>query len=200
MRSRSESDPAPRAGSAAGDGAGGATTAGGAGGATTAGGATGFSWTEAAPRPVARFEANGVVVDGELWVMGGFLSSSLDVTKRVDIYDPSTDRWRLGPELPDAETHLGVANIGGDILLVGGFKGNVLTRTTTAGVWRWSAADATWTACPDLPTPRAAAAAALIGSQMHLAGGLAQDGTRTPANTSSGISRVQAPGPARRHC
>ncbi len=135
-----------------------------------------FAWTEATPCPVARFEANGVVVNGELWVMGGFLSTSLDVTKRVDIYDPSADRWRLGPELPDAETHLGVANLGNDILLVGGFSGNVLDRRTSAGVWRWSAADATWTAGPALPTPRAAVAAALVGTQMHAAGGLAQDG------------------------
>jgi len=135
-----------------------------------------FSWTEATPCPVPRFEANGVVVDDELWVMGGFLSSSLNVTKRVDIYDPSNDSWRLGPELPDAETHLGVANVGSDILLVGGFNGNVLTRTTTAGVWRWIAAEASWTAGPALPSPRAATAAALVGMQMHVAGGLAQDG------------------------
>src|SRR3954467_4739627 len=65
-----------------------------------------WSWVEAAPCPVARFEANGVVVQDELWVMGGFLSSSLDVTPRIDIYDPSTDRWRPGPDLPGAETHV----------------------------------------------------------------------------------------------
>lgn len=140
-----------------------------------------FTWTQASPCPIPRFEANGVVVNDELWVMGGFLSSSLNVTKRVDIYDPKTDHWRLGPDLPDAETHLGVANVGGDILLLGGFNGNVLTRTTTAGVWRWSASSAAWTAGPDLPTPRAAVAAALLGTQMHAAGGLAQDG-----NTDSG--------------
>ena len=135
-----------------------------------------FAWAAAAPCPVARFEANGVVVNGELWVMGGFLSSSLDVTKRVDIYDPSTDTWRLGPDLPGAETHLGVVNVAGDIVLVGGFSGNVLARTTTAAVWRWSAANATWSAGPELPTARAATATALIGSEIHTAGGLAQDG------------------------
>lgn len=140
-----------------------------------------FSWTEAAPCPVARFEANGVVIDGELWVMGGFISSALDVTRRVDIYDPNADSWRPGPELPDAETHVGVVGVGSDIVLVGGFNGNVHARTTTAGVWRWSAASATWSPGPALPTARAAVAAALLGSSIHAAGGLAQDG-----NTDSG--------------
>jgi hypothetical protein len=125
---------------------------------------------------VARFEAHGVVVNDELWVMGGFLSTMLDVTKRVDIYDPSTDRWRLGPELPGAETHAGVVNVGNDFVMIGGFAGNVLNRTTSAGVWRWNAADAVWSSAPDLPTPRAAIAAALVGTVLHAAGGLAPNG------------------------
>jgi N-acetylneuraminic acid mutarotase len=140
-----------------------------------------FLWTEAAPCPVARFEAHGVVVKGELWVMGGFLSSMLNVTTRIDIYDPNTNSWRLGPELPGAETHAGVVNVGDDFVMVGGFVGNVLTRTTTAGVWRWNAADAAWNAGPELPTPRAAVAAALVGTELHAAGGLGPDG-----NTDSG--------------
>ena len=135
-----------------------------------------FSWTEATACPLARFEALGVVVADELWVMGGFLSTMLDVTPRVDIYDPSTDTWRLGPDLPGAETHAGVANIDGDIVLVGGFAGNVLSRATSAGVWRFRAAEAAWVSGPDLPAPRAAVAAALIGSELHVAGGLAPDG------------------------
>ena len=137
---------------------------------------TPFTWSQAAPCPVARFEASGVVVDGKLWVMGGFLSSMLDVSKRIDIYDPSTDRWQLGPELPGAETHAGVVSLGRDFVLVAGFQGNVLNRTTTAGVWRWDAVGANWSAGPDLPSPRAAVFAALIGTRLHAAGGLAIDG------------------------
>ena len=140
-----------------------------------------FAWSEASACPVPRFEASGVVVDGELWVMGGFLSSALDVTKRVDIYDPSTDRWRTGPDLPGAETHPGVVSLGRDFVLIGGFAGSVLDRITSAGVWRWSAADSAWAAGPDLPSPRAAVAAALVGGELHAAGGLAIDG-----NTDSG--------------
>ncbi len=135
-----------------------------------------FAWVEVTPCPVPRFEALGVVVAGELWVMGGFLSTKLDVTRRIDIYDPRTDSWRLGPELPGAETHAGVANVGEDFVLVGGFIGNVLDRVTTAGMWRWNAASASFVAGPDLPAARAGTATALVGSTLHVAGGLAEDG------------------------
>lgn len=142
-----------------------------------------FGWVEGAPCPVPRFEALGVVVDGELWVMGGFLSTELNVTKRIDIYDPSSDTWRLGPELPGAETHAGVATVSdsGDFMLVGGFVGNVLNRVTTAGVWRWDSAAASWRAGPDLPSPRAAVAMALLGGELHAAGGLGADGNTDSA-------------------
>jgi N-acetylneuraminic acid mutarotase len=139
-------------------------------------GSSAISWSEAAPCPVARFEAMGAVVGGELWVMGGFLSSNLDVTQRVDIYDPDTDSWRAGPELPGAQTHVGVATVGGDIVLAGGFDGAFNVWATTAAVWRWSASDAAWVAGPDLPTARSAVAAALVGTALHVAGGLATDG------------------------
>jgi N-acetylneuraminic acid mutarotase len=140
-----------------------------------------ISWSEAAPCPVARFEAMGAVVGGELWVMGGFLSSNLDVTPRVDIYDPATDTWRAGPDLPGAQTHVGVVTVGADIVLAGGFDGPYNVWSTNAAVWRWSASGAAWVRGPDLPTPRAAVAAALVGTAVHVAGGLATDG-----NTDSG--------------
>jgi len=133
----------------------------------------------AAPCPVARFEANGVVVDGELWVMGGFVSSNLDVTRRVDIYDPSTDHWRQGPDLPGAETHVAAVTLNRDVILAGGFIGNFSFSSrlpTTAEVWRWNAAAAAWSAGPSLPVAGAAFAWSLLGTQLHLAGGLGPDG------------------------
>jgi N-acetylneuraminic acid mutarotase len=140
-----------------------------------------FAWTEVTGCPVPRFEAMGVVVDDEVWVMGGFLSTKLDVTKRIDIYDPSTDSWRLGPELPDAETHAGVVNVERDFMLLGGFVGNVHDRITSAGVWRWNAAGAVWTTGINFPSPRAAVALALLDTKIYAAAGLAEDG-----NTDSG--------------
>ncbi len=138
----------------------------------------GFAWSAAAPCPLARFEANGALVDGELWVMGGFTSATLLVTRRVDRYDPVADSWRSGPELPGAETHIGVVTVGSDVVVFGGFEGmfSPARPPTVPFVWRWSAADAQWNAGPPFPTARAAFAWALLGTELHVAGGLGTDG------------------------
>ena len=86
-----------------------------------------FSWTKGRDCPLARFEASGVVAGGELWVMGGVTSARLDVTRRIDIYAPATDAWRPGPDLPGAETHMAVVAIGDDVIVAGGFPGQLST-------------------------------------------------------------------------
>lgn len=137
------------------------------------------TWAMAAPCPLARFEANGVVVGDELWVLGGFVSSALDVTNRVDIYNPATDTWRVGPPLPGAQTHIAAVTVADtDVVIAGGFDGAFgATRSpVTAKVWRWESAVGQWSAGPSLPTAGAAYAWALLGSELHLAGGLGPDG------------------------
>ena len=157
-------------------GSGGAAGAAGAGG--TGGSAPTFSWSVASPSPIARFEANGVVVGGELWVMGGFTSSSLEVTRRVHIYDPAADSWRPGPDLPEAETHIAAVTVGSDVIVAGGFSGRFYgaPSPTTASTWRWRAATADWAPGPTLPSAGAGFSWALLGTTLHLAGGLAADG------------------------
>jgi N-acetylneuraminic acid mutarotase len=171
--------PRTRASGAGGAGAGGASAGAagtGGGGADDAG--AGFAWSAAAPCPLARFEANGAVVDDQLWVMGGFSSATLQVTRQVDIYDPGADSWRAGPDLPEAETHIGVVAVGSDVIVLGGFDGSFSGSRPPdlTQVWRWSAATAAWTAGPALPTARAAFAWALVGTVLHVAGGLGPDG------------------------
>ena len=80
---------------------------------------------------------------------------------------------------PGAETHIGVATVGRDIIVVGGFSGtfsNGPRPPDIADVWRWSAADGAWNPGPPLPSARAAFACGLVGNQLHIAGGLGPDG------------------------
>jgi len=137
-----------------------------------------FTWMVATPDPTARFEANGAVVGGELWVLGGFTSADLQVTTGVDIYDPAGDRWRSGPDLPGAQTHFAVVTFEGDVIVSGGFTGALTggLPPTTNAVWRWSPDAGAWSMGPPLPAAGAAFAWALLGTELHLAGGLAADG------------------------
>ncbi len=118
----------------------------------------------------------GAASGGKVLVMGGFVSPQLEVTSRVDVYDPDTDTWAPAPPLPGAQTHGAAAEWGDQVVIAGGFVGPGGSWTTTAQVWSRQA-DGSWAAGPSLPHPRAAAAAATIGGRLHVVGGLAADGT-----------------------
>src|SRR5262245_17286602 len=127
----------------------------------------GFTWTPAAPCPVARFEATGVVLGDEGWVMGGFTAATLAVTRRSDIYAPATDTWRTGPDLPGAETHMAAVTVGSDIIVAGGFSGSFEggRPPPTEAVSRWNAGSSEWSYEASLPTRGAAFHWALLGTE-----------------------------------
>lgn len=134
-------------------------------------------WERGSDCPVARFEAVSLMFRGEVWVLGGFVSERLAVTRRVDIYDPERDSWRRGPDLPGAETHFGIVVDGDDLLCFGGFSGWEDNAMTDA-VWRLSGGVGEWTSELPLPMPSAAFAWTLLGRELHVAGGLEPDNQR----------------------
>jgi hypothetical protein len=58
-----------------------------------------------------------VVLDGEVWAIGGRID---DLTSAVSIYDPEADAWRDGPELPFGMSAMAVGVLDGAIHVVGG--------------------------------------------------------------------------------
>ena len=64
-------------------------------------------WVEAAPLPLPRNQLSVAVLNDEIYVIGGQLNhdkQQLDQTN-VDIYNPTTDSWRAGPDLPYGHSH-----------------------------------------------------------------------------------------------
>jgi N-acetylneuraminic acid mutarotase len=146
--------------------------------ATTATPAPTVSWKSAASSPVVRAEAAGAVVNGKLYILGGYYSTDTAIIaqKRCDVYDPATNKWtRLG-DMPIAFTHAGVAVEGSNIWLVGHYTGNH-PGPGSAEVWKYNTASDTWSRGPDLPVARGAGAAAIVGRNLHYFGGM--DATRT---------------------
>ena len=72
--------------------------------------------------PAVRFGAASAVVHGKLWIMGGFWDFYRS-TATVTIYDPATDTWVAGPELPQPGP-CAAAILGGE-LLVGNAHGGL---------------------------------------------------------------------------
>lgn len=155
-----------------------------------------FRWRPAAPCPVARFEAMGAAVGGEVVVLGGFATAQLDVTASVQVYDPGTDRWRDAPPLPGAQTHAGLAESGGDLVLAGGFVGAI----TTPEVWLRRTSDGAFLPLPALPHPGAALALVGLSDGLHAVGGLASNGITDTAehvllSGNAWIERTPLPNP-----
>src|ERR1700693_5103598 len=79
-----------------------------------------LQWKKAAPSPFARVEAPSAVVDGKLYLFGGF-TDDLQASNQVDVYDPASDSWARKKDIPTRLTHLNPASDGKSIWFAGGF-------------------------------------------------------------------------------
>src|ERR1700693_4927840 len=77
-----------------------------------------LQWKKAAPSPFARVEAPSAVVDGKLYLFGGFVTG-LGASNEVDVYDPASDSWKRLNDMPTRVTHLNPAIDRGSIWFAG---------------------------------------------------------------------------------
>src|SRR5690349_13354771 len=79
------------------------------------------------PTMPRRALAPGVAALGQqLIVAGGFDTSvreGLDITARVDAFDPATGTWGTLPDAPVRWTNSNLASVGATLYLVGGLEG-----------------------------------------------------------------------------
>ncbi len=127
-------------------------------------------WSTAAPSPINRSEANNAVVNGKLYVFGGYVNSSFQATTRSDVYDPATDTWMQIADLPLPITHAGVAVDGDTIYLAGGYIGDP-PAVSTAKVFKYSVTTNTWSEGRSLPEVRGAGGLVILGRDLHFFSG-----------------------------
>ncbi|MGI9233136.1 MAG: Kelch repeat-containing protein [Woeseiaceae bacterium] len=133
------------------------------------------TWESAAPFPLPRNQLAVVTMNDKIYAIGGQFNHDLrqlDQTQ-VDIYDPQSDSWSRGPELPVPHSHSEHATvvrndriwmIGGHQTPEGGSKGfcqDVLTMKE-GGEWELSGL---------LPKPISSPAAGIINNRLYSAGG-----------------------------
>jgi hypothetical protein len=101
------------------------------------------TWSEGAPLPLNRDHLAAVVVNDEIWAIGGRAGGQNH--DLVDIYDPAADTWRGGPRLPEATSGAAEAILDGVIHLSGGEdpgSGRIVDRhwrldTSAGDGWTW---------------------------------------------------------------
>jgi N-acetylneuraminic acid mutarotase len=87
-------------------------------------------WSEGPMVPTPRLEPGVTAMGQRVIVLGGFdtdLMAGLDITRRVDVFDPATGTWTQFPDAPVAWTHVQLAAIGTTLYLLGGLEGQTYT-------------------------------------------------------------------------
>jgi len=147
-------------------------------------------WGTRALMPTARLGMGAAVVDGKVYVIGGFKdeTSILDV---VEVYDPVANSWNTKTPMPTARGGFGCAVVDGKIYAIGGTECGVVHLSI---VEVYDPATDSWdnsTIIP-MPTARNGAAACTVNGKIYVIGGTCQTGSLAWA----GISTVEEYDPA----
>lgn len=128
------------------------------------------SWLLLQPMPYQQNEAATAVVDGKIYVIGGF-EFETEPTTRIQVYDPAIAKWSEGTPLVEGVHHASVAVVDNKIYLVGGFRNIFSKREPVDNVWVFDPAAKKWEKKTSLPSPRGALMAATIGDKIYAIGG-----------------------------
>lgn len=135
------------------------------------------SWeTIEAPAGVTRRGMSAAELDGVVYLAGGRLDT--ETVTRVDIYDPETDAWSRGPDLPAPRSGAAIAVLDGRIHLLGGRGADA--RETLQTHLSWQPGEAAWREEAMLPAPRTGGGAAVLNQQIYLIGGGSGGGFLAP--------------------
>lgn len=124
---------------------------------------TGTWRTGLSVRPFAGHHHAAEVVNGRLHLFGGLGAGA----GKHQIYDPSTNRWTLGPDMPFAAGSSSSSLIGGKVYVAGGIVGSTTTNRSAV----YDPVTTTWKEIAPMPQGRNHAAATTDGRRMFVAGG-----------------------------
>ena len=128
------------------------------------------SWTIGASMPTARTEVAGAVLDGKIYVIGGFVEGG-KATNIVEVYDPQTDRWDRTSPLPIPLEHTAVSTYNGNLFVVGGYTNIDGERTPTDKLFSYDPSTDEWKELESMSEARGALTAQFIDGILYAIGG-----------------------------
>lgn len=109
--------------------------------------------------------------NGRLYVLGGY-PPSRQTARTVQIYDIASDRWELGPQLPQPNNHGMAAAVDGRIYLLGGqTTDDQQGATAVHTVYELDPARGSWVEKARMPTARSGGVAVAHAGKIYVAGG-----------------------------
>jgi N-acetylneuraminic acid mutarotase len=144
------------------------------------------SWEIKAPLPGPRSAMGSATVNGKVYVIGGSSVFAWDspTVAEVAIYDPATDQWSIGADMPTPRMGVGVAAIGDYIYAVGG-SNYALGLQSSNIVERYDTVKDEWTTLASMPEKRNFVAVSVVHGYLYAIGGLIDGGD----NTSNSVFR-----------
>jgi N-acetylneuraminic acid mutarotase len=124
-------------------------------------------WGEGATQSPARSEMPAAVVNGRIYVPGGFGGETV-----MQAYDPASGGWIDLAPLPAGRHHLMAAAFNGKVYVFGGAQAGGWNPTATTFVY--DPALNTWAELAPMPEPRVSGAAVTLGNKIYIVGGVGQ--------------------------
>ena len=105
------------------------------------------TWDQGASMPSARSEMVAVVIDGLIYVPGGFGGQ-----RALEVYDPAADTWFTLADMPGSRHHLMATAYDGRLFVFGGAEGTAWQPTASSWVYNptadswphWLTRGSTW--------------------------------------------------------
>jgi N-acetylneuraminic acid mutarotase len=166
---------------------------------------SGSIWYKDPNMPTPRSEVAGAIVDGKVYVIGGFVMRENAVipgkSDIVEVYDIKNKTWSAAASLPQKMDHVGAAEYDGKLYVLGGSFGSENNRSNKLYVF--DQVSNKWIEGKPMPTARSALTTQFIDGILYAIGG--QDFTGVPVNTSEAYDpktdtwTSKAPMPTPRH-
>ena len=131
------------------------------------------TWQRVADMPTPRQVPKAAVVNGTIYVFGGFHGEINDLQWKypvnVEAYNPRTDTWIQKQDMPVPRVIFDVGVVDGKIYVIGGttlLRGERINRVDV-----YNPATDTWVKGPEMPTPRSYLGVAAVGNRIYAIGG-----------------------------
>jgi DNA-binding CsgD family transcriptional regulator len=128
------------------------------------------TWTIGASKPTPVSNVAAVLIDGLIYVPGGYASAG-EVITTVEVYDPVHDTWGTKAPLPAPLCAYAIATVDGKLFVFGGWDGD----SYVASVYEYDPQEDEWTAKTAMSTARGFTAAGVVEDKVYIVGGY--DGT-----------------------
>ncbi|MEX0973213.1 MAG: kelch repeat-containing protein [Solirubrobacterales bacterium] len=135
-------------------------------------------WQAGPSLPFDLDEPRATTLDGDVYIVGGTTGITerpdgdllLDSSDRVLRFAPDAETYIELAPMPQPLNHIGLVGYDHDLYVLGGYGRN-LDRATRKTFYRYEPDRDRWTRLPDMPEPRSAMAAAVVGDRLIAAGG-----------------------------